>query len=93
MALNKEIIQENGIQANYHKISRISLAVDEQGITSLFIIVDSFLNKEYREKNLPIASDSYNLTLTSGEDASIGIRSLGYQKLKELDNFIGSEDC
>ena len=93
MALNKEIIQENGIQANYHKISRIALTIDEQGIANLLIVVDSFLNKEYREKNRPIFSDCYSLTLASGEDASIGIRSLGYQKLKELDNFIGSEDC
>lgn len=92
MALKKEIVQENGVAANYHKISLINLHTSDDS-NRLIVTVESFLNEDYREKNCSVLSTNYMFTIQSDEDVDIGIRSLGYQKLKELEIFNDAEDC
>ena len=92
MALKKEIIQENGISTNYHKISLINLNTKDND-NALIVTVESFLNEEYRKKNCSILSTNYIFNIQQDEDINVGIRALGYQKLKELDIFIDAEDC
>ncbi len=92
MALNKEIIKENGIVMNYHKISSINLHTTDTE-SRLIVTVESFLNKDFREKNCSILSTNHIFTIQSNEDTDIGIRTLGYQKLKELEIFNDAEDC
>lgn len=94
MALKKEIIQENGISTTYHKISLINLRTNnDETENTLVISVESFLNEEYRNKNQSIFSTGYIFNIQPDEDINVGIRALGYQKLKELEVFDSAEDC
>lgn len=92
MALKKEIILNNGTQTSYHKISSINLTTRENE-NMLMIVVDSFMNEEYREKNFPIQSNNYMFEIATDEDVGISIRKLGYKKLKTLETFSNAEDC
>ena len=92
MALNKKITDENGTYSAYHKISSISLDSTDESM-NLTIIVKSFLNKKYREKNSPVRLSSYTFEIPSDEDNNVGIRALGYNKLKTLELFKDAEDC
>lgn len=92
MAISKEIIKENGIVSNYHKISSITLSTFDDD-NRLTILIDSFFNKEYRNKNCAIDNMSYVFSIKNSEDENLSIRALGYKKLKELEIFKDAVDC
>ena len=89
MALFKENISANGIITKYHNVGRV-IAENNQ----LTCWVYSFANKEYRDNNCePIDTHCYFFDITVQEEESIGIRKFCYCKLKELQEWLGSEDC
>lgn len=100
MALKKSIVQSNGVSTEYHKINYISL-IDRNGEYPdapkqpliLDVTVISYLNEEYRDACQSIMTRTYSFTTTPEEEESMGIRQLGYTKLKTLDIFEGAENC
>ena len=88
MALLKEIVNEKGITTNYHKIGHVSL---RDNVASCF--VDSYVSKDYREKEHSADSQMFRFEITTEEEESMGIRKLCYTKIKQLDEWVDSEDC
>ena len=98
MALQKTIIKNNGVEMNYHRITSVDLIVDtnsnDEDSLRLIIRLESYLNKEYRDKNCPIDSEHYMIQITSDESVEIsGIRQFAYAKLKELPEWVDAINC
>lgn len=99
MALNKTLIQDNGITTSYHKVTRATF-IDSNGEhpseeyipLRLQVNVTSFLNEDYRKTGYSINSEIYTFDITAA-DEELGIRKLAYTKLKALDAFADAEDC
>lgn len=47
MALQKEIIKENGIVCNYHRVSNLNLDVDNKCV---YVKIKTYVNQEMRDK-------------------------------------------
>lgn len=98
MALQKTITKNNGVEMNYHRITGVDLMVEtnsnDEDSLRLMIRLESYLNEEYRDKNCPIDSEHYMITLSTDEGAEIsGIRQFAYAKLKELPEWADAVDC
>lgn len=98
MAFQKLIKKENGIEMSYHRITGVNLMVEtnsnDEDNLRLMIKLESYLNKEYRDKNCPIDSKHYIISITTDESAEIsGIRQFAYAKLKELPEWEDAADC
>ena len=98
MALQKTIIKNNGEEMNYHRITAVDLIVNtnsnDEDSLRLIIRLESYLNKEYRDRNCPIDSEHYMIPLTTDEGTEIsGIRQFAYDKLKELPEWADAIDC
>ena len=98
MALQKTIIKNNGVEMNYHRITGVDLIVvtnsNDEDSLRLIIRLESYLNKEYRDKNCPIDSEHYMIPITSDESVEIsGIRQFAYAKLKELPEWVDAINC
>lgn len=98
MAFQKLIKKENGIEMSYHRITGVNLMVEtnsnDEDNLRLMIKLESYLNKEYRDKNCPIDSKHYIIPITTDESAEIsGIRQFAYAKLKELPEWEDAADC
>lgn len=88
MALNKILVNDNGIQTTYHRITHVSLN-DNQ----VSCCVESYVSPEYRISNKPADASYYYFTISVEEEESMGIRALCYTKLKEMDEWVLSTDC
>lgn len=88
MALTKKILNENGIETNYHKINHITL--NNQEITCE---LKSFASVDYRKLDKPADSSYYHFTITVEEEESMGIRALCYTKLKKMEMWMDATDC
>lgn len=94
MALSKTIKKENGIETSYHRITGIYLEVETEDKFMLIIRLESYLDREYRDKAQPIYSKNYNLPLTSDESTNnMSIRQFAYDKLKQLSEWADAVDC
>lgn len=98
MALQKTITKNNGVEMNYHRITGVDLMVEtnsnDEDSLRLMIRLESYLNKEYRDRNCPIDSEHYMIPLTTDESTEIlGIRQFAYDKLKELPEWVDAVDC
>ena len=98
MALQKTITKNNGVEMNYHRITGVDLMVEtnseDEDNLRLMIRLQSYLNKEYRDRNCPIDSEHYMIPLSTDESTEIsGIRQFAYSKLKELPEWADAEDC
>lgn len=97
MALQKTITKNNGVEMSYHRITGVDLMVEtNNGEDSLRLMIrlQSYLNKEYRDRNCPIDSEHYMIPLTTDESTEIsGIRQFAYDKLKELPGWVDAVDC
>ena len=94
MALNKKITKENGIETSYHRITGVCLEVEAEDRLMLIIRLESYLDREYRDKAQPIYSKNYHLPLTSDESVeSMSIRQFAYDKLKELPEWADAIAC
>ena len=98
MALQKAITKNNGVEMNYHRITGVDLMVEtnsnDEDSLRLMIRLESYLNKEYRDKNCPIDSEHYMIPITTDESTEIsGIRQFAYVKLKELLEWADAVDC
>jgi hypothetical protein len=89
MALFKEITNENGITAKYHKIS--SVLVNN---TQIIFYISSYASKEYRDNDAdPVLTSMHRFNMTLEEEESMGIRQLCYFKLKQKAEWSDAEDC
>lgn len=98
MALSKTIIKNNGVEMSYHRITNVDLIVEtnnnDEDSLRLMIGLESYLNKEYRDRNCPIDSEHYMIPITTDESTEIsGIRQFAYDKLKELPEWADAVDC
>lgn len=99
MALQKTIIKNNGVEMSYHRITSVDLIIvetnsNDEDSLRLVIRLQSYLNKEYRDRNCPIDSEHYMIPITSDESAEIsGIRQFAYAKLKELPEWVDAINC
>ena len=94
MALSKKITKENGIETSYHRITGVYLEVETEDRLMLIIRLESYLDREYRDKAQPIHSKNYNLLLTSDESVeNMSIRQFAYDKLKQLPEWADAVDC
>lgn len=103
MALEKEIILENGIKANYHRIKEIQIDFVKENIT---VLVDSYINSNIREnqKNIKKLEESvvsyaekYEKAYQNNDDAlmksledKLNTMSLTYNK-ETLKNFVANQ--
>ena len=98
MALQKTIIKNNGVEMSYHRITGVDLMVEtnsnDEDNLRLMVRLESYLNKEYRDRNCPIDSEHYMIPLTTDESTEIsGIRQFAYAKLKKLPEWTDAVDC
>ena len=83
---------------SYHRITNVDLMVgtsnsDEDNL-KLMIRLQSYLNKEYRDRNCPVDSEHYMISLSTDESTEIsGIRQFAYAKLKEMPEWSDAIDC
>lgn len=103
MALEKEIILENGIKANYHRIKEVQIDFIKENIT---VLVDSYVNSNIREnqKNIKKLEESvvsyaekYEKAYQNSDDAlmksledKLNTMSLTYNK-ETLKNFVANQ--
>ena len=92
MALQLQVIKPNGTESNYHRIVDTTLHAGEEN-ASLSIELKSYLNEEYRNQGYHNDTRFYHFTLEQGEDFEIGIRELGYNKLKTLEEWVNATNC
>ena len=76
--------KNNGIKTSYHKITSINLTTREED-NILLVVLTSYLDETYRQQLQSIETTMFDFELTEDEDINIGIRELGYKKLKEMD--------
>ena len=88
MALSKQIVNEDGITTNYHKVGYVSLQDN-----TLSCLVNSYVSKDYRNLGRNAASQMFYFEITTEEEESMGIRQLCYTKIKCLEDWIDAEDC
>ncbi len=93
MALKKEIILENGISMNYHRIAEIQNVVNGKTILVIYSYVNQ--NQRNREKNnqLRYSDDIYKIidrVITDYND-KLDIVS-AYEYLKTIENYKDAED-
>lgn len=88
MALNKEIIAENGVTTTYHRVDHVNL-----NDNILFFQVSSYVSEIYRSLDKPVVTNHYDYEITLGEEESMGIRQLCYAKLKESEYWADAIDC
>ena len=85
---------KNSIETSYHRITGVSLEVETEKRLMLIVRLESYLDREYRDKTQPIYSKNYHLPLTSDESVeNISIRQFAYDKLKELPEWEDAIDC
>lgn len=88
MALQLNVISDEGVVTNYHKIEEVSLRNGQ-----LSCIVDSYVSREYRELSRPANSQFFIFETDVEEEESMGIRQLAYKKIKELPEWSEAVDC
>ena len=98
MAIQKTITKNNGIEMSYHRITGVDLIVEtnsnDEDNLRLVIRLESYLNKEYRDKNCSIDLEHYMIRITTDEGSEVsGIRQFAYAKLKELPEWADAVDC
>lgn len=88
MALNKPIMNDKGIETNYHKIIHVTL--DDNVVTCR---LNSYTSLDYRKANKPADFSYHQFPITVEEEESMGIRALCYTKIKSLPEWEDAEDC
>lgn len=88
MALNKQLVNNNGVVTNYHRVSHVSL---DNNI--LHCSVDSYVSSEYRELEKHADTSHFSFNITIEEEESMGIRALCYTKIKGLKDWADAADC
>lgn len=90
MALQKTIVQDNGVVLQYHRIGEASL--NHNGV--LFCRLDSYVSHDYAAQGLEV--DSYVFMFNNvpiEEEESMGIRKLAYMKIKREQKWQDAIDC
>ena len=87
MALCKEIVKHN-FTANYHRIGKVTLWDGE-----LVVCLESYASEEDRRLDMLEFYENYSFGVTLEEEESMGIRKLGYIKLKTLPEWADAQDC
>ena len=109
MALKKTIIENNGIQTEYHKIKSINagskqvrkIRVDgsnettEEAFYRLSVTLLSYVSAELREKSsgLSVKEVEYTFIVSAADVESLPIFKVAYDEVKKLDAYAGAKDC
>lgn len=88
MALLKQIVNNEGITTNYHRVSEVVL---REGL--LGGCLESYVSSDYRTAEQPADFTPFRFEITLEEEESMGIRALCYNKIKALDAWKDAEDC
>ena len=88
MALNKKHVDDRGINTTYHRVQHINFNNGK-----LFCILDSYISKEFREKEKPAYQNRFIFNVDIDEEENYGIRQLCYLKIKELPEWSDATDC
>lgn len=88
MALKKEIIDENGIKTDYHKIDNMYIDTTKE---QLVITVKSYNSNEYREKEKKIEKNQKEYMILQEEiDKELSKETKNIEKIKFLADKINS---
>ena len=97
MALNKEIIKDNGLATTYHRILHIHMDCSGNK-TRTSVSIASYVDESYRLKeksgeceNTVAVIENYDLNIPVNSD-SLAFSTF-YNKLKETETFEDSENC
>ena len=77
-----------GVVTTYHKIYNAAVRED-----CLFCVLSSYVSQEYRQNGNSVGSETFHFPITVEEEESMGIRQLGYKKIKELPEWADAENC
>ena len=95
MALLKEIILENGVPVNYHRVVSVNNITNHASIIEVASYTNSGKREEEKEKlannepmNIFISTEYLDKEYTQKLDVDAA-----YEYLKTLDKFVGAEDC
>lgn len=91
MALQKTILESNGVITSYHRLGNVTLGHDK----ILTCTLESYVDKEYARQSRNRVSAYYftfkNVSLE--EEESTGIRELAYNKIKQEEAWHSAVDC
>jgi hypothetical protein len=88
MALNKQLINDNGVITNYHRVSHVNLSDN-----ILDCSIQSYVSSEYRELEKYADTSYFSFDITVEEEEAMGIRALCYTKIKEMADWADATDC
>lgn len=94
MALRKTVALENGVQANYHRISGLRLRNSSKDTYQMLVSVESFVNKGFRDADLENLVHNQSFVFEIPKDAlmNAGPFAVAYKRLKALPLFEGAEN-
>ena len=85
---------KNSIETSYHRIIGVCLEAEAEDRLMLIVRLESYLDREYRDKAQPIYSKNYHLPLTSDKSVdNTSVRQFAYDKLKELPEWENAIGC
>lgn len=93
MALRKTITDPQGNTTTYHRVGHISFIPTRYRPCRVTFELLSFATADFKVPNRPLSGFRYTFDVSSDEESSMGIRTLCYTKLKELEEWADAEDC
>jgi len=99
MALKKIMVEDNGIETEYHRISDIYIILEYGQISRIAVVITNYVSEEYRniEKSndtlLPtsVYQKSYDLSLGSVEDV-FSISTIYQRIVNEVPELLGATE-
>lgn len=95
MALSKEIVLDNGITVNYHRIVSVNIITNMNNI----IEIASYTSDDKRDEEKDALTDGKHMNIfmrttyvNTEYDQSMTVED-AYKWIKELPEFEGAEDC
>lgn len=91
MALQKIILENNGIITSYHRLGNVTLDHDK----ILTCTLESYVDKEYSYDSANRVDAYYFIfeNISIEEEENSGIRELAYNKIKQEKAWRDAEDC
>ena len=91
MALQKNILETNGVTTTYHRIENVFLGHDR----TLSCVLASYVTADFANASRnKINSNHFSFENVSvEEEESMGVRKLAYTKIKELEQWADATDC
>lgn len=93
MALRKTITDQRGNTTVYHRVGFISFDPARHRPCRVTFELLSFATSDFKVPNRPLSRFKYTFDVSSDEESTMGIRTLCYTKLKEIEEWADAEDC